>query len=223
MEHTETAIELTAQQSLEFLIKQAEAEERLGRSLQTDKVRMALRDAQLEIGPVMANAKAQYGKYADIDGIILATTPYLHKYDLVVDARLEEKDDGRIFLVTTLSHSSGQFISSRVALPDLKQTSKNECQEIGGMISYFRRYSMATLLNLAEVDNDGQTATQFKRQPIVSNKPTHEQVTLLLGDLKSIPKDKAKEIWDSFNIKNTNELTVDTYNAMRRSIEHAKN
>lgn len=210
------------EQTVEQIILQADAEERLGRSLHTDKVRMALKDAQLEIGPIMANAKAQYGKYTDIHGIIVATTPFLHKYDLCVDSRLEEKADGKIYMITTLTHTSGQFISSRVSLPDIKQTTRNECQEIGSMISYFRRYSVSALLNLAEADDDGNSAAKFKRQPMISNKPTNEQVAVLLEELKSIPKEKAATIWSSFNVKNTNELTLDIYNAMRNAIEREK-
>lgn len=57
-------------------------------------------------------------------------------------------------LVTLLTHSSGQFISSEMPLE-----LSGPPQEIGSRLTYLRRYSLTSLLNLAADEDDDASAT----------------------------------------------------------------
>ena len=67
-------------------------------------------------------------------------------------------------LVTTLWHSSGQWISSEYPLP-----SSGRPQEIGSAITYARRYSLSAIVgNSADEDDDAEGAETAK-QHIAAN------------------------------------------------------
>lgn len=58
-------------------------------------------------------------------------------------------------LLTTIRHTSGQYIESQFPLGNMN----GSIQDIGGLITYARRYSLAPLCGLsAETDSDGQGA-----------------------------------------------------------------
>lgn len=62
--------------------------------------------------------------------------------------------DGSFVLVTTLYHSSGQWISGEITIPD-----PGKAQELGSALTYHRRYALAAILGLApDQDDDGATA-----------------------------------------------------------------
>jgi hypothetical protein len=94
-------------------------------------------------------------KYADLGSVWDAARPVLSKNGLCIIQSTEVATDGKVIMVTTLAHSSGQWIKSYLPL----NPSKNDSQGIGAAITYLRRYSLSALVGVVcDDDDDGETA-----------------------------------------------------------------
>jgi hypothetical protein len=94
-------------------------------------------------------------KYASLDSILEAITSPLSDNGLVLIQPTVIKD-GAIFLTTQLIHSeSGEIIESELIIPP-----QSDPQKLGSALTYYRRFSICTLLAIAaDDDDDGSTAT----------------------------------------------------------------
>lgn len=102
--------------------------------------------------------------YADLGSVWDAARPVLSKYGLCVMQTTEMSSDGaRIIMVTTLAHTSGQWMKSLLPL----NPAKNDSQGIGAAITYLRRYSLSALVGVVcDDDDDGEEdAGRGKQQP----------------------------------------------------------
>lgn len=91
-------------------------------------------------------------QYADLGACISAAAPELQKNGLAVIQTIQ----GQV-LVTTLSHSSGEFINSQ--LPLNQQTLFSTAfQSIGSMITYLKRYAYCAILGIVADDDDDANA-----------------------------------------------------------------
>lgn len=92
--------------------------------------------------------------YADLGSVWDAARPVLSKYGLCVMQTTELLAD-KIVMVTTLAHTSGQWVKSYLPL----NPSKNDSQGIGAAITYLRRYSLSAIVGVVcDDDDDGETA-----------------------------------------------------------------
>lgn len=117
-------------------------------------------------------------KFADLESCINASRPYLTKHGLSVVQSMEPYDPG-VIIVTYLIHTSGQFISSRLAMIPNKPGPHG----IGTCISYGRRYSYASIIGLYQEDHDGNKADNTKK---VSEKASAHVDSDQSGDEKNI-------------------------------------
>jgi hypothetical protein len=94
-------------------------------------------------------------------------------------------DTEELVVVTTLFHSSGQWISSE--LPMIPRDASP--QGMGSALTYGRRYGLCPLIGIAQVDDDGNQASG--RNPGLSQ--PRQEVHSPKGDLgKGVPVDKAR-------------------------------
>jgi len=68
--------------------------------------------------------------------------------------QIPEVADGKVVVVTTLAHSSGEWVRSRLPM----QPKDMSPQAIGSTITYARRYALAAMVGLAQVDDDAEAA-----------------------------------------------------------------
>lgn len=122
----------------------------------------ALLKAKTKIGNIPKNRKAAYGRYADLDAILSAVEPALSEEGLVLVHRVELSEEGRNTLVTQLVHvGTAQSIES--AIPLLMKDPNNP-QQLGGSMTYARRYGITSLLSIvADDDDDGNTSAGKNR------------------------------------------------------------
>ena len=114
----------------------------------------ALIGFQADVGKIEKDAKAQYGKFADLAGVLGTIKGPLGKNGLAIIQTFEEEEDGT-YLITTLAHVSGESTSSRVKLI-IPSGGRNPLHTFGGSVTYERRYSIQAILNLvADIDTDG--------------------------------------------------------------------
>lgn len=147
-----------------------------------NELAMALAKAQGEMEAAIKDALNPFfkSKYADLTSVWAVARNPLSKNGLCVIQTTEEKE-GKIILVTTLAHSSGQWVKSFIPL----NPAKNDAQGVGASISYYRRYSLSAIIGVvSELDDDGETAVG--RGDTKQSKANQEE--------PKISKDQEKEI-----------------------------
>jgi hypothetical protein len=129
----------------------------------------ALSAAQAEIRPAQFNATNPFlkNKYADLGSVIEAARGPMQKHGLAVSQQVIG-DGESIGVVTILMHSSGEWLESSVSLPLGEERGKSQAQVAGSIITYLRRYSLASALGIyADEDNDGDTAQPVRKPEAV--------------------------------------------------------
>lgn len=118
----------------------------------------ALAAAQGEFPLIPKNREVNAGprryKYAELATILAAVTPALVKHGLAVTQRMDVTEHGTV-LITDLRHASGEMVSSCLPL----QMEGLQPQALGSLLTYLKRYSLTSLLNVAaDEDDDAQIA-----------------------------------------------------------------
>jgi len=108
--------------------------------------------------------------YADLGSIWDAARPVLSKYGLCVMQTTEINSDGsKIIMVTTLAHTSGQWMKSYLPL----NPAKNDSQGVGAALTYLRRYSLSAIVGVVcDEDDDGETAVGRGKQQAIQKPST---------------------------------------------------
>lgn len=117
----------------------------------------ALSKAQSEISPAIKDSNNPFfkSKYADLSSIWNACREPLTKNGLSILQTMDIKEGAQV-LVTTLAHSSGQWVRSY--LPILNE--KNNAQGLGSAITYNRRYALSAIVGIiCDEDDDGNAAS----------------------------------------------------------------
>lgn len=133
----------------------------------TPNIYTALLSLQSELQPIIKNAKNDFhkNKYADINKILEFIKPVLTKNELVLLQPIVEDEKGNK-LITILHHvNSGTEIRSEMRLIDF-----NDSQKVGSNITYFRRYSLVSLLSLEAEDDDGNASSGVNNKLAEKNK-----------------------------------------------------
>jgi len=110
-----------------------------------------LAEVKKEIGKISKNAENPYFKsrYFDINALLEHTEPLLEKYKLMC---LQPIDNNKVCSII-FDIESGESIKSEIELPQ-----QNDPQKLGSAITYFRRYTLQSLLGLQAEDDDGNKA-----------------------------------------------------------------
>lgn len=106
-------------------------------------------------------------KYADLQSVWEACRESLCKNGFSV-SQVVKTSDGVCVLVSYLLHSSGQWISSEYPLHPVK----DDPQGFGSCVTYARRYSLAALVGVYQVDDDAESA--MNRNSLQNNKKLQE-------------------------------------------------
>jgi hypothetical protein len=94
-------------------------------------------------------------KYADLASVWDACRAALSENGLAVIQTTENVTPEQIVVVTTLAHKSGQYIKGVLAMTP-KDTSP---QAYGSCLTYARRYALAAIVGVAQIDDDANAAT----------------------------------------------------------------
>lgn len=124
-------------------------------SEQINELAAALSKAQASITGALKDSANPFfkSKYADLASCWDACRKQLTDNGLAV-IQTTDVIDGVVFVKTTLAHSSGQWIVG--ALP--VKTKDESPQAQGSGITYARRYALAAIVGLAQIDDDAEAA-----------------------------------------------------------------
>ena len=117
----------------------------------------ALSKAQADITGALKDSQNPFfkSKYADLASCWDACRKQLAANNLaVIQTIYVHWDSGQTMLSTTLAHSSGEWIRSD--LPVLAKDLSPQAQ--GSGITYARRYALAAIVGLAQIDDDAEAA-----------------------------------------------------------------
>jgi hypothetical protein len=145
-----------------------------------------LAQAKKEIGAISKDSKNPFykSKYFDINQLLNHVEPVLEKYGLMVMQPIVE---GKVVSLI-IDVETGNDCRS-----ELKLTDERDPQKIGSQISYFRRYSLSSLLCLQAQDDDGNQA--------IPKKPTAKKVfTKTDADGEFLKGTDAKELSNKYII-----------------------
>jgi len=115
--------------------------------MKTESINTKLFNLQQEIGTVSKDAKNPFYKsrYFDINSLIKQLQPLLKKHRLLL---LQPIEEDMVYSKLICVDGTGGVISA------LKLPQMNDPQKLGSCITYYRRYTLASLLGLQAVDDD---------------------------------------------------------------------
>lgn len=125
------------------------------------KLALALSKLQGEVTDAHKDKAAYNYKYADLAGVLEIARPLCLKYELAVSQLCTSSNDG-VGVTTILMHSSGEWVESAFTMPLISVKGSNAAQAAGSVITYARRYSLAAILGITQIDNDASTVQSEK-------------------------------------------------------------
>ena len=143
-----------------------------------------LLNAKKSIGKVHKNAKNPHFKnnYADINALIEAVEPILLENGLVL---LQPVLNGKV-ITRIIDVETGENVDSIMELPTLTNP-----QQMGSAITYYRRYTLQSLLSLQADDDDGNAASkpQLKAKPTLNDKGFSQALERIInGEVEIVAK-----------------------------------
>ena len=154
------------------------------------KLSMALLKAQKAMGSATKDAKNPFFKsnYADYGSVLEVVKGPLNDHGILV-LQPHSQDGTGSFVETVLVHAdSGEYISSSTPVICAKQ---NDPQAMGSAITYARRYGLQSLLSIPSEDDDANSATTFKGNPVSVMQKTVVIPTQVVVDAVTAAKTEA--------------------------------
>ena len=135
--------------------------------------------AKKEIGAISKDSKNPFfkSKYFDINQLLEHVEPLLEKHSLMILQPIaENKVTTMIFCI-----KDGDSIQSSIELPNIQDP-----QKLGSAITYYRRYTLASLLALQSTDDDANLAAKPSKKVFTTTDATAEKLKGTEGkDLKA--------------------------------------
>lgn len=132
-------------------------------SEQINELAAAIVKAQLALVPAAKDHVNPFfkSKYADLPTVWEASGPFRENGIAITQSPMDAPDE-YIVLDTQLSHTSGQWMRSRLKI----RVAKNDPQGYGSALTYARRYALGCMTGIVtEEDDDGNAASQPTQRP----------------------------------------------------------
>jgi hypothetical protein len=135
-------------------------------------VMMKLWHAKQEIGKVYKNANNPHFKrsYADLNAILQTVEPILLAHGLLL---MQPINDGCV-ITRIFDPETATCVESSMRLPEATTP-----QQMGSAVSYYRRYSLTSLLCLQTTDDDAEMASKPKAKPTATDELVDKFITSL--------------------------------------------
>ena len=149
--------------------------------------------AKKEIGKISKDSTNPFfkSKYFDINALLEHVEPILANHGLFVIQPIEED-----IVTTKIINEDGFGIAS-----GMKLTPMSDPQKMGSQITYYRRYTLQSLLALQAEDDDGNKASR----PTKPKRLTKEQLD---ATLKSTNIDSVKKVYDTFALSDDEKKAI---------------
>ena len=133
-------------------------------------------EAKKEIGKISKDSTNPFykSKYFDINQLLEHVEPILQKHDLLV---LQPIMDNKVrTIIVDVNNEDGKLDN---VYSELELTNQTDPQKRGSEITYYRRYTLGSLLGLQAEDDDANSTVKSKES--TSNKPDDNKPWLNVG------------------------------------------
>jgi hypothetical protein len=167
------------------------------------EIASALWKAQSEIKAAVKDSTNPHfrSKYADLGSVVDAVKPALSKHGITFLQGIHDAVDG-VAVETMLLHTSGEWISSTMRIPAVKQ----DAQGYGSAITYGRRYGLQSMCGVPAEDDDGNAATASTSSRITPNAGAGDDLDAKQKEMVQLTRDKiiealtANKDWDAYSL-----------------------
>jgi hypothetical protein len=175
-----------------------------------NELALALSKAQGEMKGAVKDSNNPFfkSKYADLSSVREACKDELSKNGLSISQIMGASEQGEMYLITMLLHSSGQWIKSMLPIKsaNAKDSRVNEYHVLGSAITYLRRYAWSAIIGIStEEDDDANSIQAYQNRspkPKVEAHTSRDEKTVAI----TISKEEVAEL-ESLMIKCGNEFT----------------
>ena len=161
------------------------------------KAQVAMQKEMTNIGK---DSKGYGYNYTSLEKLIEHARPILAKHKLGFIQSNTSTDDGKVGVTTRLIHETGQWVEDTMTAPLYKLAKMNEYQVAGSIITYFRRYALASMIGIAS-DEDMDATGDVQQQTTIDNKQA--------GIINNLVVESGTELsmfCNAYNIKNLMQL-----------------
>ncbi len=118
-------------------------------------------------------------RYCSLGSVISSCKDALNECGISMTQPLVDID-GKTYVVTTLSHSSGQWMRSYLSL---RAAENANSQQMGSALTYARRYSLCAMVGIdGDEDDDGEAAAQAPSQKWISKEKFDTMMSIISHD-----------------------------------------
>ena len=133
--------------------------------------RPAIKDSSAKIQSRKEGGANYSYKFADLAAVVECCRDALSANGLAVLQPPESSSDGQITIHTILTHSSGQWMASRMELNYQGQ----DVKQIGSAITYLRRYAFTSFVGVVTDDDDADSAPPMQYRDRQQERPYDRQ------------------------------------------------
>ena len=146
--------------------------------------------------------------YSTLASVWDACREPLSKCGLSVTQTTRIADNGEPVIITTLLHSSGEWMSGELLVKPVK----NDPQSVGSAITYGRRYALSAMVGIAPEDDDAEKAQgrQVEAQKQPTKQPEGQNYKFLQtmkGMKKELGDDVYYDILGASGFEHSNDIT----------------
>ena len=167
-------------------------------SEQTNELFKAFAAFQGELDNASKGKQGHGYKYADLAECINTAKPFLAKHGLGVSQMLGMSPNGKQTMITMMTHSSGQYMSSEFEMVEAVLaggSGKNPAQVLGSAITYQRRYAYAAIIGLAQEDDDAASLTRKQDNKQRASFNPDECLAKATNAMSACDMKKLQELW----------------------------
>ena len=176
----------------------------MDRSESIEKIFPAFVKAQSTMGKALKKSVNPHfrSRYADLSDVIDAISePFAENELAFMQSPIVEQD--KVTVKTMIVHSSGEWISGEVVIPNKNQTP----HAIGSAITYGRRYGLTALAGVAQDDDDGHEASNKSNDKNIANNIKQHQQEQKHEDEKANFEELRQGIEDATTAKDIDSLS----------------
>jgi len=165
--------------------------------------------------PNSKGGRTEYS-FATLEDIVDMVRPVLQQHGFAVSFKVNTSSG--VNVQCSLMHEEGHSIETAMQVPADSSGGKNNVQALGSSISYAKRYTLSSLLNIATRDDDDAQAAMQKDSRFITAGQTKTLETKF--DNLSEKKQNAFQEWldDKYGVEFISEITVKQFNTVLSAI-----
>ena len=154
-------------------------------------------EAKKEIGKISKDSRNPFfkSKYFDINSLLEHVEPILQKHNLLL---LQPIEEGKV-TTEIIDIETEEKVVSDIALPQL-----NDPQKLGSCVSYYRRYTLQSLISLQATDDDANLASRPPKKvtaKVYTDCKTKEELRAFYASISADEQSALKDLITEFALK----------------------